>query len=136
MADFVPLFERLRTQSPAPNVSPLIAELPGEATPPEPSDRLAEMRHAEALERALRALLREIAAEVLGRELMLAPCEIDAIVARLCRRYALERAQVRVSASDGDIALECESGWIDASLGRRLEAALERCALERCALER
>jgi len=105
-------------------ISPLIAaiDVPEPAAPRD--DRLFAARLAERLESAVRTLLREIAAEVLGRELLLAPIEIDAIVARLRERYALEEIEVDASA-DGDVILTCAAGEIDASLGRRLRAAIE-----------
>ena len=122
MPEFVPLFDALRAARPAPPpaVSALIAQTP--------ADPLENARRADALDLTVRELLREIAAEVVGRELLLAPCEIETIVARLCRRFGLDPSRARVAASEGDIALECEGGWIDASLGRRIEAALERTA--------
>jgi len=131
MPEFVPLFDAMRTAqaaTPAPAVSALIAqEQPSAASARDGAgDRIGDVRRAEAFEAALRDLLREIAAEVLGRELALAPCDVDAVVARLCRRYALDPSRVRVATSGGDVAIECDGGWIDASLGRRLEAVLER----------
>lgn len=109
----------------APPISPLIAE---PAPPlPEPTvsgDPLCATRLAERLDCALARLLEEIAAEVLGRELALAPVEIDTIVARLRKRYGV--LDGTIVTSHGDITLVCDAGEIDASLGRRLRAALGR----------
>ncbi len=96
------------------------------------------------LEAALETLLADIAADVLARELQLAPCEVAAIVERALRRYAAEKpARVRVHPEEagtigagdfevvadstlrrGDAVLECAAGELDASLGVRLATVL------------
>lgn len=106
--------------SPPAAISPLIAEI--EAA--EPEDRFFAARLAERLETAVARLLHEIAAEVLGRELLLAPVEIDAIVTRLRDRYLADDRVIEAT-PDGDVVFSCAAGTIDASLGRRLEAAIE-----------
>lgn len=109
--------------------------------------RLFRARIAEALEAALERLLADVAAEVLGRELLLQPCEIDAIAGRALQRYAAEEPlRVRVHEDDvarvrcgvtavadpelrrGDAVIELRDGCIDASLGIRLEYILRAAA--------
>jgi hypothetical protein len=102
-----------------PAISPLIPQTP--AAPQAEYDRLAPARFAERLDRALERLLVEIAAEVVGRELLLAPVEIAAIVERLAERYGLS-GDAAVYAGDGDVTI----GEVDASLGRRIRAAIDR----------
>jgi hypothetical protein len=102
--------------------------------------RLFRARLADALDDALARLLREIAADVLARELRLAPCD----VAEIARR-ALERApvvRVRVASADagnayglpvvadpelhaGDAVFELDGGALDARLGVRLASVLD-----------
>ena len=97
----------------------------------------------EALEAVRADLLRDVAADVLGRELRLAPVELEAIVERACARYRIdEPLAVRVSPGEGrslghrfhviedaglragDLQLEVRCGEIDARLGARLERVL------------
>jgi hypothetical protein len=105
--------------------------------------RLFRARLADALDDALARLLREIAADVLARELRLAPCD----VAEIARR-ALERApavRVRVASADagdayglpsvvdpelhaGDAVFELDGGALDARLGVRLATVLDTVA--------
>ena len=109
----------------------------------------SEMRRFRAalrdgFEAARECLLRDIACEVLGRELQLAPADIDAIVSRACAQ-ADAPASIRVHPMDaealaawtcdvetdatlhrGDAVLCVSEGTIDASLGVRLEGVLER----------
>ena len=109
---------------PQPAISPLIAEpLPWSA-----SDRLAPAHAAERFEQSLQVLLREIACEVLGRELLLAPVEIARIVERIRRRYPLQADGEAHVTPGGDCTLICGDGTIDATLGRRLAAAIDRAA--------
>lgn len=113
--------------------------------------RLFHARIAEAVEDAVETLCNDLAAEVLGRELQLAPADIAAIVQRILQRYTLEMpVRVRVHPDalaqfadsqtaaatgalpaigdpglrHGDAVLELRDGAIDASLGVRLEAVL------------
>ena len=98
----------------------------------------------EAVEAAVETLLEDIAADVLGRELLLGPVDIEAVVDRALQRFASEeplrvrvhpeeRSRVKcgipVVADDdlrpGDAIVELRSGSIDASFGARLAALLQ-----------
>jgi flagellar biosynthesis/type III secretory pathway protein FliH len=100
---------------------------------------------ADALDFALEALLHDIAAGVLGRELQIAPADIACIVAQSRRRYADEPVALRVHPSEvelatatglaveedrqlrrGDATIVLRAGTIDLSLGARLAALFER----------
>jgi hypothetical protein len=133
-ADFKSLFAVLRESAAAPLISPLIAEpLP----PPEPvlevedpqptEDRLDSTRAAERFESSLQRLLDEIALEVVGREMLLAPIDVERIVTRLKARYGFQTGIA--TSKNGDIRIVCDGNEIDASLGRRLRAATERARL-------
>lgn len=130
--EFKSLAEILREmRATSPVISPLIAEPLPVAEEPEAivededsDDRLPQARTLERFERALRRLLEEIAAEVLGRELLLAPSDIDAIVMRLRERFGFSDAMV--TCSDADVTVAWDGTEIDASLGRRLRSAIER----------
>lgn len=108
--------------------------------------RLFMARVAEAIESATEMLRNDIAAEIVGRELQLAPADLSAIVERTVRRYSLEApVRVRVHPGDlsaldgalpavadaqlrrGDAVLELRDGTIDASLGVRLDSVLRAC---------
>jgi flagellar biosynthesis/type III secretory pathway protein FliH len=98
----------------------------------------------DALAFSLERLVRDIACEVLARELELAPCDVATIAARALDRYAGEGVvRVRVHPGDvpvcatldvpvvadrslrpGDVVFDVRCGSIDASLGARLEAVL------------
>ena len=100
--------------------------------------RLFHARIIEAVESAVETLAGDIAADVLGRELLLAPADVEAIVDRALQRYAAEHPlRVRVHESDaamacavplvvdarlrpGDAVIELSNGTVDASLGMRL----------------
>jgi hypothetical protein len=99
---------------------------------------------ADALALSLERLLRDIARDVLARELALAPCDVAAIAARALRRYLDEEPlRLRVHPDDvracvaldvgivadqslrvGDAVLEVRCGSIDASMEARLEVVL------------
>jgi flagellar biosynthesis/type III secretory pathway protein FliH len=99
---------------------------------------------ADALALSLERLVRDIACDVLARELLLAPCDVAAVAARALQRYAGEGAlRLRVHPGDvaacaalevpvvgdgslrtGDVILDVRCGSIDASLGARLETLL------------
>ena len=121
------------------------------ATLPEPDEALAAFRRfhaalADALDAALHDLLREIACDVLARELALQPADVAAIAANVLERFAAEEPlRIRVHPGDlrllppltvatladpglrrGDVIVEVRSGTIDATLGARLEAVLAR----------
>ncbi|HKU80912.1 MAG TPA: FliH/SctL family protein [Candidatus Tumulicola sp.] len=101
---------------------------------------------AEALELQLADLLRDLACEVLGRELQLAPADVAAIARRALEHYAAENPlRLRAHSRDapglaalalpvviddslrrGDVTIEVRCGTIDASLGARVEALLGR----------
>ncbi|MBV8245868.1 MAG: hypothetical protein JOZ38_08105 [Candidatus Eremiobacteraeota bacterium] len=110
---------------------------------------LAELRRmrasmSEALERAVTALLTDIAASVLARELRLAPADVRCIVSQLLEQFSMEEpACVRVCPTDapllegfalpvrvdaslrhGDAVLEVRNGSIESLLGMRLASAL------------
>ncbi len=103
---------------------------------------------ADAVEACLGELLTDIAGDILARELVLAPCDLHAIVGRAIARYGADPVGIRVHPEDaplfdtmdvrivsdgslrrGDAVIETRSGSIDASLGVRLERLLARlCA--------
>lgn len=106
--------------------------------------RLFHARVIEAVDAAVETLVADIAADVLGRELLLAPAEIEAIVDRALARFAAEEpVRVRVHGDDavritcgvpvvpdarlrpGDAVIELRNGSIDACLGVRLHALLQ-----------
>ncbi|MGA8533588.1 MAG: FliH/SctL family protein [Candidatus Tumulicola sp.] len=100
----------------------------------------------DALEAAVDELLRDIACDVLARELALAPADVASIAAAALRRYAataplrlrahpeetgaLEGLELPVVADAGlrrgDVVIDVRAGTIDASLGARLEHVLDR----------
>ncbi|MBV8371180.1 MAG: hypothetical protein JO036_19870 [Candidatus Eremiobacteraeota bacterium] len=105
--------------------------------------RLFRARVADAFADAAQRLLRELACEVLARELRLAPCDLAALVQRVRERVPVVR--LRVAANDlgavtglpvvadpalqaGDAVLELAGGALDARLGVRLAAVLEAFA--------
>lgn len=99
---------------------------------------------ADALDVAVAALLEDIAACVVARELRLAPADVAAIVARARERFAGEEpVAIRVHPDDaaaiaevdvaivadpalrrGDVNVVVKAGTIDASLGARLACVL------------
>jgi flagellar biosynthesis/type III secretory pathway protein FliH len=105
--------------------------------------RLFHARISEALEGAVERLLYDVAAEVVARDLQLAPVDVERIVDRTLQRYfsedplrvrvhsedaALVQCGVPVVADDslaqGDVIVELRDGFLDATLGVRLEAVL------------
>jgi len=104
--------------------------------------RLFRARIAEALDAAVALLCRDIACDVVARELRLEPADISAIVDRAIQRYECESiTQVRVHPADapalagmdvcpdaslrrGDAVLDVAAGTIDVSLGVRLDSVL------------
>lgn len=130
---------------PAPACSLVVAARP---TAPDLDEALRAARCfraalADALDARLEDLLRDLASDVLARELMLAPADIAAILRRLIdERTADGPLCVRVAAEDaalpcalplvvdpalrpGDAVLVCAHGSIDARLGVRLADILE-----------
>lgn len=103
---------------------------------------------SDAVDVAVETVLGDIAADVLARELELAPANLEAIVARACARHAGEgivcvrvhpdeAAQLRDAGVDvigdsavrrGDVLLCVRSGTIDVSLGARLAGVLDAAA--------
>jgi hypothetical protein len=100
-------------------------------------------RLADAFDAAAARLLRDLAGDVLARELRLAPCDLSALVARVHARAPVVR--VRVAPEDGprvrdvpvvvdetlragDAIVEVTGGGIDARLGVRLGIVLEAVA--------
>jgi Flagellar assembly protein FliH len=88
-------------------------------------------------------LLRDIASDVLARELALAPCDVRAIVAQTLARHSTDAVRVRVNPHEvaiaepagipvvadealraGDAVIETRCGTIDASFGVRLDRIL------------
>jgi hypothetical protein len=113
--------------------------------------RLFRARLADAFDEAAARLLRDLATDVLARELRLAPCDLADLVQRACERAPVVR--VRVAASDvarvaampvsrcgdvqvvadpalagGDAVVEVVGGALDARLGVRLATVLEAFA--------
>jgi flagellar biosynthesis/type III secretory pathway protein FliH len=151
---FVPLDEFFRR--PAPDESAPAARTetpPAQAPAPERANEVAEALAAvrrfraalaDAVAAALDELLRDIACDVLARELTLAPADVAAIAAGALERYAADSpVSVRVHPDEcsalsgldltaigdpglrrGDVVVDLHSGTIDASLGARLEYLL------------
>ena len=99
---------------------------------------------ADAVDMLLEDLLRDIASDVVCRELLLSPVDVQAIVAQAKKRYAFdEPAAIRAHPDDcdalqdcgvtlhadrklrrGDVVLAVQGGTIDATLGARLHTVL------------
>lgn len=103
--------------------------------------RLFRARLAEAFDDALARMLRDLAADVLVRELRLAPCDLVALIGRIVQRAPFVR--LRIAAGErvrdfglpwlvdptleaGDAIVELSGGALDLRLGVRLAAVLER----------
>jgi len=160
-AEFIALADLLRGTAPVESEAALAPVV--DAPPPLPDDaadpaesavdddlavtlreaRLFRARLADAFDDAADRLLRELATEVLARELRLAPCDLARIVQRIAARAPAVR--VRVAPGDvavvtgiavladpalgaGDAIVEVTGGTLDARLGVRLAAVLEACA--------
>ena len=149
--EFVPLAEFLRPlQSPPasgpPATSGLESSTIADAQDPDVLSRVRRFHAglADALDIAVPAMLREIAHEVLGRELHLAPCDLASIVRSTLARHAGERV-VTIHANPGDVpalrsaGIDCaedpalergdvvvclRSGTIDLRMNARLDAIL------------
>lgn len=150
------LFERERDE--LPELPSVVPEAPPEDVEPEEvrvawqvlarEIRLFRARLEDELAIALDALLPDVAADVLGRELRLGAIDLQKIVTAAIARYAHEELlRVRVHPDDaaslsglalgivcdktlrrGDAVLELRSGTIDATLGTRLETLLDKAA--------
>jgi hypothetical protein len=156
-AEFVPLADVLRGgAAPAAEPALLAAPIDEERLPSFAADqcddetgaalrdaRLFRARLADAFDAAAARLVRELVADVLARELRLAPCDLDRIVRRLFARGPAVR--VRVAPADvacitgvavladpglcaGDAVVELTGGALDARLGVRVAAVLEAFA--------
>jgi hypothetical protein len=111
--------------------------------------RLFRARLADAFDDAAARLLRELASDVLARELRLAPCDLAAIVRRIAARAPVLRVRVGAgdlargvalprgcgavlvedrALGDGDAVVELAGGALDARLGVRLATVLEAFA--------
>ena len=103
--------------------------------------RLFRARLAEAFDDALTRMLRDLAADVLVRELRLAPCDLVALIGRIAQRAPFVRLRVAPdedvrdfglpSLEDptlqvGDAILELAGGALDLRLGVRLAAVFEQ----------
>jgi flagellar biosynthesis/type III secretory pathway protein FliH len=161
MPEFVTLATWLRKDAPVIariEEEPVVQEVHDESAPCEaqPDDELVadvceRVRRframlADALDRSLAELLREIAIDVVGRELLLAPADLEAIVRRARERCAEIPIAVRVhpaqhrlcdfgvpaladpSLRSDDVQIDLRSGSIDARLGVRIEQMLARVA--------
>jgi len=147
---FVPLAAYLRPETPAIEVFP---EVVPQAVHPDIEEAIGAARRfraavADAVEAALTPLLHEIADNVLGRELKIAPADVAAVVAAALARFEKERVLViRAHCEDlealaafgiecvadsrlgrGEMFFEVRSGTIDLRFAARLEAALAACA--------
>jgi flagellar biosynthesis/type III secretory pathway protein FliH len=130
-----------------PERQPVAAERVDDALPDVASAlraaRLFRAQLADALTEAFGTLLCDLAADVLARELRLAPCDLEALVQRVAERAPIVR--VRVAPADvprirsvaveadaaldpGDAIVELAGGAIDARLGVRLASVLEAFA--------
>ncbi len=148
---FVPLDRALR---PAPEPQTVSGDLATTVVltnqaEPDLEDAAAEARRfraalADAFALSLERLVRDVACDVLARELVLAPPDVAAIAARALERYLDDGPlQLRVHPDDrgacapldlrivtderlraGDVVLDVRCGSIDASLGARLETVL------------
>ena len=109
--------------------------------------RIFRARVGELVDEALQTIVRDVAADVLARELQLEPANVQSIAESTIRRYFAEQpVRVRVSPQDagrlacgipvvaddsllpGDVAIDLRSGSVDASLGVRLDAVLRSCS--------
>ncbi|HEY9180016.1 MAG TPA: FliH/SctL family protein [Candidatus Baltobacteraceae bacterium] len=103
--------------------------------------RLFHVRVIEGVEAAVERIVTDIAADVVARELLLEPADIEAIVDRALQRFSRkEPLRVRVHREDaprvncgfpvaaddalrpGDAIVELRTGSVNASLGVRLSA--------------
>jgi flagellar biosynthesis/type III secretory pathway protein FliH len=155
-ADFVPLADVLRPKAAAcaapaggesaadcgdtALVTEPVNDVPADAVAAIREARLFRARLADAFDAASARLIRELASDVLARELKLAPCDLDALLRRAVERAPVVR--VRVAPVDlprlrdvacvadpqlapGDAIVELDGGALDARFGVRLAAVLE-----------
>ena len=156
-ADFVPLADVLRPKAAACAAAPAggeseadggdtvlvtepVNDVPADAVAAIREARLFRARLADAFDAASARLIRELASDVLARELKLAPCDLDALLRRTLERAPVVRVRVapadvpRVRAigcladselTPGDAVVELDGGALDARFGVRLAAVLE-----------
>jgi flagellar biosynthesis/type III secretory pathway protein FliH len=150
---FVPLAIYVRpSTSPAPEneIEPATQSPSPQPVSQDLRDAVREVRRfraalADSLEAASEEVLRDLAAEVLARELRLAPADVETIARRALERvFDEEPLKLRVHPGDaptvqplgvpispdaalrrGDLILELRYGTIDLTLGARLSAALD-----------
>ncbi|MBV8333042.1 MAG: hypothetical protein JO192_09930 [Candidatus Eremiobacteraeota bacterium] len=152
MDEFITLEQLLcvETRPPA-TQAPDVPETPPAPTP-ELDATLSEVRRfraalADALDASLDRLLCDVAADVIGRELQLSPCDIVHVARSALQRHdgdaplrlrahpddvcALADVDCDVAADEhlrrGDLTIELRCGTIDATLGARLETVLAAC---------
>jgi hypothetical protein len=160
VAEFVSLADVLRpretaaasTDAGSPVVEPIgefdeaeIETVVVERTPVEPAGalrdaRLFRARLGDAFDDARSRLLRELAADVLARELRIAPCDLDLLARRVLAAAPVVRIRVApcdvgaiggvpivadAELSAGDAVVELAGGTLDARLGVRLAQVLE-----------
>ena len=161
MGEFVSLADVLRPPAPTATAAPEAVVEPAVAPrvdEPEPAidaasnadldsalreARLFRARLADAFDEARSRLVRELAAEVLVRELRLAPCDLDALAQRVLAGAPVVRIRVApcdvdairgvplvadAGLSAGDAIVELAGGALDARLGVRLAVVLEAFA--------
>jgi hypothetical protein len=168
VAEFISLADLLRPPAPAfatpVDVEPPIAVEPAVAEPPSAPDttsvcrpeatngelaaalrdaRLFRARLADAFDDARQWLLRELASDVLARELRIAACDLDALAHRIFVEAPFVRIRVAPADAaaissvpvvadpeldDGDAIVEFAGGAVDARLGVRLADVLEAFA--------
>ena len=155
--DFISLASQLRSdeRTPLPESAPPEPEFDDDAAQAYALDeaavvrdvRLFRARIAEALEETVRALLCDIAADVLARELQSAPADIAAIVRAALERCTQEQPlRIRAHPDDagciachipvvedprlspGDVVVELRRGLLRSTLGLRLDAVLANVA--------
>jgi len=152
-ARFISLAESLRQpvieRAPEPEPAPVTEELTDELSPVVASTTADALRAArifravlaDTLGAACARLLRELATDVLARELRLEPADIAVVIRRVIAECPDEPVRVRVAPCDvhvacafpvvadptlqaGDAVLECVHGNVDARLGIRLADVL------------
>jgi flagellar biosynthesis/type III secretory pathway protein FliH len=153
MPEFVPLdvWFAPREHEPPKSAAVLDTATAVDREPADVMEAVAQARRfsaalSDAVAAALDDVLRDIACDVLARELMLAPADIAAIARHALERYAGDTPlKLRVHPDDlstveslevpaavdpqlrrGDVTLDLRSGSIDASLHARLESLLSQ----------
>ncbi|HEX3549169.1 MAG TPA: FliH/SctL family protein [Candidatus Elarobacter sp.] len=116
---------------------------PGELVEAVREARMFRARLADAFDDARVRLLRELATDVLARELRIAPCDLDVLARRALASAPVVRIRVAPSEiglvsgipvvadpdlAEGDAIVELDGGTIDARLGARLALVLEAFA--------